>query len=201
VGDHFNDNRFHQLLGVVTDLLAHLGAAAPGWEPALSVDIPAWAHPARCLAVRVDGRDEPLARVASLEPGLARAIGLADELTSDVAVAEVSIDALVESDRSPRPYQPIPRYPGVKLDVAVDLPEATHAAELVGVIERSGKGQVASTELFDVYRGKNVETGRKSLAYHIVLRSEKKTLTDKDQAKFLTRLENGLEGLNARLRR
>jgi phenylalanyl-tRNA synthetase beta chain len=201
VGSRFDDDRFHQLLGVVTDLLAHLGLPAPVWELAETEDVAAWAHPARCLVARIDGRDEPLARVANLEPGLARAIGLAEELSSDVAVAEVSIDAVVEGDRRVRAYQPIPRYPGVKLDVAVDLPEATPAAALVEVIEKSGKGQVAGTELFDVYRGKNVETGRKSLAYHVLLQSEKKTLTDKDQAKFLTRLEKGLEGLEGRLRR
>jgi phenylalanyl-tRNA synthetase beta chain len=100
-----------------------------------------------------------------------------------------------------RRYVPIPRYPGVKLDVAVELPDATPAAELVRVIEQAGKGQVADTELFDVYRGKNVAKGCKSLAYHVLLQSESKTLTDKDQAKFLARLEKGLEALDARLRK
>jgi phenylalanyl-tRNA synthetase beta subunit len=46
-----------------------------------------------------------------------------------------------------------------------------------------------------------VGPGRKSLAYHVLLQSETKTLTDKDQAKFLSRLERGLVSLEARLRK
>ncbi|MFP6625171.1 MAG: hypothetical protein VCC20_16945, partial [Myxococcota bacterium] len=202
VGENFDDDRFHQLLGVVSDLFEAAGVGAPAWTtPETDADQPTWAHPNRCLLVRFEGIDVPGATVANLEPGIARAIGLSDELTSNVAVAEISIDALVETERRTRRYTPIPRYPGVKLDVAVDLPEATAAADLVDVIEKSGKGQVASCELFDVYRGENVGPGRKSLAYHLLLQSQSKTLTDKDQAKFLSRLERGLEALDAKLRR
>ena len=56
-------------------------------------------------------------------------------------------------------------------------------------------------ELFDVYRGENVAGGRKSLAYHVLLQSERKTLTDKDQAKFLARFEKAVQKLDGRLRR
>ena len=49
--------------------------------------------------------------------------------------------------------------------------------------------------------GDNVGAGRKSLAYHVVLQSDTKTLTDKDQAKFLKRFEKGLEALDGRLRK
>ncbi len=199
VGESFDDARFARLRGVVADLLQSLGVQELAWSSPAAV--PAWAHPAEILEVRGSAGDTPLAVVASLEPGLGRAIGLRDELASDVAVAEVSIDALLASDREVRRYRPIPRFPGVKLDVAVDLPESVRAGELVAVIEKAGKGQVADTELFDVYRGANVETGRKSLAYHVLLQSESKTLSDKDQARFLSRLEKGLEDLDARLRK
>jgi len=202
VGDRFDDNRFHQLLGVVSDLFETLGFGTPAWTtPETDADRPTWAHPRRCLLARFEGIDVPGATVANLEPAITRSIGLDGDLASDVAVAEISIDALVATERGARRYKPIPRYPGVKLDVAVDLPEATRSAELVAVIEKAGKGQVASAELFDVYRGKNVVAGRKSLAYHLLLQSPSKTLSDKDQAKFLSRLERGLEDLDARLRR
>ncbi len=198
-GERFDDDRFHQLLGVVEDLFSYLGL--PGelvW--AVPAEAPSWAHPAQVLATG-DGSGEPLALVANLEPGLARAIGLRDELASDVAVAEISIDALLAAPRGVRPFRPVPRYPGVKLDVAIDLPEATPAADLVAVLVEAGKKQVADTELFDVYRGKNVEPGRKSLAYHVLLQSEAKTLSDKDQTKYLARLEKGLTRIDGRLRK
>ena len=55
----------------------------------------------------------------------------------------------------------------MKLDVAVDLPEATPAGTLVAAIEKAGKELLAGSELFDVYRGKNLGPGRKSLASHL----------------------------------
>lgn len=203
VGDRFDDDRLHRLQGVVEDLLAFLGLAE--WTWTVPASVPSWSHPAQALTLTTpaagaaDG--EPLAWVANLEPALGRAIGLRDELASDVAVAEVSIDGLLAAPRGIRRYRPIPRYPSVKLDVAIDLPETTHAGEAVAVIEKAGKGLVADSELFDLYRGPKLRPGRKSLAYHVLLQSEAKTLSDKDQAKFLSRLEKELEALDAKLRR
>ena len=195
----FDDNAFARLYGIVDDLLGHLGLAAPSYQPA--EDAPAWAHPARALSAVFKNVDGTALHLASLEPGMARDLGLTGELTSDTAVAEISIDhLLLAEDRGPD-YRPIPRFPAVKVDVAVKLPESTRAAELVKAIEQAGKGQVMSAELFDVYLGDNIGEGRKSLAYHVLLHSEKKTLTDKDQAKFLKRLEQGLESLDGRLRK
>jgi phenylalanyl-tRNA synthetase beta chain len=132
---------------------------------------------------------------------MARSLGLVDSLASDVAVAEVSLDALLDLERATRPYRPIPRFPGVKLDIAVDLPEATPSGTLCAAIEKAGKGQLTAPELFDIYRGENLGDGRKSLAYHLLLQSEERTLSDKDQERFLKRLEKNLAALDARLRR
>ena len=195
----FDDNAFARLYGVVVDLLAHLGLTAPRYEPAKQA--PAWAHPARVLSAEFKDVSGIALHLASLEPGMARDLGLSGELQSDVAVAEISIDHLLLAEERGPDYRPIPRFPAVKLDVAVELPESTRAGDLVSVIEKAGKGQVLSTELFDVYQGSNLGLGRKSLAYHVLLHSEKKTLTDKDQAKFLKRLEQGLDSLNGRLRK
>lgn len=195
----FAEDRFSRLYGVVCDLLSHSGAPAPSWS--VPDAPPSWSHPVRCLSGRLADGAAAVVTVANLEPAMARAFGLDDELTSDVAVAELSIDGLLEAERGTRPYRPIPRFPGVKLDVAVDLPEATPAGAVVAAIGQAGKSQLAATELFDVYRGKSLEPGRKSLAYHLLLQSDGKTLTDKDQAKFLKRLEKNLEALDARLRR
>jgi phenylalanyl-tRNA synthetase beta chain len=194
----FDDNAFARLYGVIVDLLGHLGLTAPTYEPAKNA--PSWAHPARVLSGAFAEVDGTALHVANLEPGLARGLGLSGELASDVAVAEISIDHLLRAaDRGPD-YRPIPRFPAIKVDVAIELPVETEAAELVKTIERAGKGQVIRTELFDIYSGDHVEAGRKSLAYHVLLHSEKKTLTDKDQAKFLKRLEHDLGSLGGRLR-
>ena len=143
----------------------------------------------------------PGAIVCELEPGVARAIRLEGELASDVAVAEVSLDALLAAPERPPGYRPIPRYPGVKVDVAVALDAATPAGDVVDVIERAGKGIVQDVELFDLYRGENLGAGKKSLAYHVLLQSDRKTLSDKDGQKFLSRLERMLADAGGELRR
>jgi len=195
----FDDNRFSQLQGVVTDLLDHLGLEAPTWRSAHSA--PAWAHPARALEASWSEDGEPAALLAELEPGLARALGLEKELASDVAVAEISIDCLLEAPALGTHYRPIPRFPGIKVDVAVALADATPAADVVRAIEEAGKGVVAGVELFDLYRGENIGAGRKSLAYHVLLQSANKTLTDKDEQRFLKRFEQGVAKLGAELRK
>jgi len=195
----FDDHAFAKLHGVVVDLLDRLGVVTPSFAPASSA--PAWAHPARALEARFAEVGGTALVLANLEPGLARELGLSGDLASDVAVAEISLDRLLEAPQRGADYRAIPRFPAVKVDVAVDLPASTPASDLVGVIEKAGKGQVVQSVLFDVYTGDHVEAGRKSLAYHVHLQSEKKTLSDKDQAKFLKRFEAGLDAIDGRLRK
>jgi phenylalanyl-tRNA synthetase beta chain len=139
--------------------------------------------------LRLDGTDETVAVVAELEPGLAPALGLTGDLDSDVAVGEICLDALLSARLSGAGYKPLPKFPGIKVDVAVSVAESTTAGELIQLIGKAGKKQVSGTELFDLYRGDSIGTGRKSLAFHVLLQSETKTLTDKDEQKFLKRFE------------
>jgi phenylalanyl-tRNA synthetase beta chain len=138
--------------------------------------------------------------LAELEPGVARALGLEGELASDVALAEVALDVLLAVPERPPGYRPIPRYEGLKLDVAVLAPEELPAGELAQAIRGAGKGAVQSLELFDLYRGEHLGAGMKSLAWHVLLQSDQRTLSDQDGAKFLGRLARGLEPLGAELR-
>ena len=55
-------------------------------------------------------------------------------------------------------------------------------------------------ELFDLYTGPNVGAGRKSLAWHVLLQSDSKTLGEKDMSKFLQRVEGAAAGLGGELR-
>jgi phenylalanyl-tRNA synthetase beta chain len=71
----------------------------------------------------------------------------------------------------------------------------------VAAIEKSGKGLVHEVELFDVYTGDKLGAGKKSLAYHVHLQSDQKTLTEAEVQKFLERLERELGTLGAELRK
>jgi len=195
----FRESRFEGLYGILADLIESLELEPPLWgrpDP-----VPGWAHPVRCLAASWPGQGEPAAVFADLEPELAHVLGLHGDLASDVTVAEMSLDHLLRATRRPRRFRPIHRYPGIKLDIAVEVAASTQAAEIAAAIESAGGDQIESVVLFDVYAGAPLPPDSKSLAYHIVLRSEVSTLSDRDQAEFLRRLEAEFESTSARLRK
>ena len=68
------------------------------------------------------------------------------------------------------------------------------------VLVEAGKGLVKGLDLFDLYTGPNVGPGRKSLAWHVLLQSETKTLGEKDMSKFLQRVEGVAASLGGELR-
>lgn len=202
--DRFDAGVASQLHAVVEDLFHSLTLPAPEWARSEGDDLRSWGHPGRTRvgSMKTNGGDMAAAVVlADLEPGLLRTLGLTGELASQVAVAEISVDVLLDCEKAPPGYQPIPRFPGIKVDVALAMPEAVTAAQMRAAIDTAGKGLVADAELFDVYAGESLGAGKKSLAWHVLLQSPKKTLSDKEAHKFLDRLERGAEGLGGELRR
>ncbi len=183
----FDENRLMGLQAIVNDLVRARGCGEAKWSREGAR--PAWAHPGKCLFLSLEGASGPVAVVAELEPALAPAIGLSGDLDSEIAIGEICLDALLSASLTGAGYKPLPKFPGIKVDVAVSVPEATTAADLIELIEKAGKKQVAGTELFDLYRGQSIGKGKKSLAFHVLLQSEAKTLTDKDEQKFLKRFE------------
>jgi phenylalanyl-tRNA synthetase beta chain len=207
----FDAGALMRLKGTLEDLLRGLGFDAPRWtaladgEGAGSVERPTWLHPGRALVgtlrARAGAAAVAVCVVGELEPGLAKPLGLAGELASDVALARVSLDALLAAAPSTSGYRAIPRYPGIKLDVALAVPTGVAAGTLIEAIEKAGKDLVADVQLFDLYQGERLGADRKSLAFHVLLQSDAKTLTDKEQAKFLDRLARAAEELGGELRR
>jgi phenylalanyl-tRNA synthetase beta chain len=192
----FDGTVLARLQGVLEDLLRCAGRPGSGWTVSAETP-PRWAHPARCLVLGPG----PLVWLAALEPEVQARLGLAGELDCEVACAALSIDRLLELPEQVARFRPLPRFPGIKVDVALALPEACPAGEARAAIEKAGKGLVRGCELFDLYRGPNLGPGRKSLAYHVLLQAEERTLSDQDAARFLARLERELAPLEGELRR
>jgi phenylalanyl-tRNA synthetase beta chain len=186
------------LQAIIVDLFRSLRVPVATWGAA--GDLPPYAHPTKAVAGQLGDQESPAAKVFELEPGVARTLGLEGDWASATAVATVNVDALLAFAPNLTTYVPLPRFPGVKVDVAIIVPDSMSAADIQAVIEQAGKGAVSSTELFDLYRGDSLGEGKRSLAYHVLLQHASKTLSDKDTQKFLGRLERTLEGLGAELR-
>ena len=127
-------------------------------------------------------------------------LGLKGRLQSEVALGEDSLDVALAAPRVTRKYQPVPRFPGIKVDVAVAVPAAVPSADVVAVIRDAAGAVCKSVELFDLYTGGALGDGKKSLAYHVLLQADDKTLSDTEEQKFIKRLDAKLGAVGGKLR-
>ncbi|HKW36769.1 MAG TPA: phenylalanine--tRNA ligase subunit beta [Burkholderiales bacterium] len=127
-------------------------------------------HPGRSARVTVDGAS--VGWVGELHPRWHRKYGL----PLPAALFELDVGAL-ERIGLPR-YREVSKYPPVIRDRAMEFDEGLPAARVLEELERNRPPVVQEIRLFDFYRGKGVETGKKSLAFRVVMQDTARTLTD-----------------------
>jgi phenylalanyl-tRNA synthetase beta chain len=109
-----------------------------------------------------------------LSPVLAKKYDLRDA----VLLAELNLDVLLARRNPARSFKPLPQFPAIRRDVAMLVPEATTHDAVLQAVKQAKPANLEAVELFDVFRGKNVPAGQKSLAYAFTYRAADKTLTD-----------------------
>lgn len=98
-------------------------------------------------------------------------------------------------------FTPISKYPEVKRDFALLLDEKITFEEIHTIAKQSEKKLLKEVNLFDVYQGDNLPSGKKSYAISFTLEDKEKTLTDKQIDKIMSKLQNSFEKqLDAELR-
>ncbi|GLQ46936.1 phenylalanine--tRNA ligase beta subunit [Dyella lipolytica] len=147
--------------------------------------LPAWLHPGRGARLTRDGLT--VGYLGALHPQLAKAL----DLGPDVHVLELALDPLL-GRRLPR-AQPVPRFPSVRRDIAVDVPEQVSWSQIEQAIRGSLGTGLVELRLFDRYSGKGVEAGRKSLAMGLILQDASRTLTDDDADRCVRNAVSALE--------
>ena len=115
-----------------------------------------------------------LGEFGQLLPPLARRYDLRDA----VLLAELNLDLLLARRNPAKSFRPLPAFPSIRRDVAMILPEATTHEAVLQVVKQAKSANLETTELFDVFRGKNVPPGQKSMAYAFTYRHAERTLTD-----------------------
>jgi phenylalanyl-tRNA synthetase beta chain len=161
---------FHDLKGDFDALIAW-GGEPQRWS-VHSDGLPGWLHPGRGARVARDG--ETVGYLGALHPQLAKAL----DLGADVHVLELALEPLL-ARRLPK-AQAVPRFPMVRRDIAVDLPEEVSWSQVEQTVRNSLGERLKELQLFDRYSGKGVEAGRKSLAMGLILQDASRTLTDDD---------------------
>lgn len=195
----FDATSLARLRACALDAIRAAGFAQVLERPLAPESAPRWAHPVRGVALFVG--DVSVGVVAELEPRLRRALGLVGDVDSDAAAALVSLDALLAAERKPAAFRPLPKFPGVKVDVAVLVPTGVRSGDVSAALEKSGKGLVENVELFDLYSGGSLEADKKSLAFHVRLLAADRTLADEDVQKYLSRVERAVGELGGAVRK
>jgi len=115
-----------------------------------------------------------LGEFGQLLPALAKRYDLRDA----VFLAELNLDQLLARRNAGRSFKPLPQFPGIRRDVAMMVAENTTHDTVLDVVRKTKPVNLESVELFDIFRGKNVPAGQKSVAYAFLYRAADKTLTD-----------------------
>jgi phenylalanyl-tRNA synthetase beta chain len=170
---------FFDLKGVVEELLDRLGLLADArFEPLM--------HPLfgpKAAQVLLKGR--PLGVLGEVHPAVRRAFDLPE---GRAAVAELQLAPLAEAASARHKMHPLSSFPAVKEDLAVLVDESVTAEQVETAIRQAGGSLLRAVTLFDVYRGKQVPAGKKSLAYALTFQADDKTLKDADVEKVRRRI-------------
>lgn len=122
-------------------------------------------------------------------------------IKQEVFFVELDLDLLVGALPAPKAFVPLPKFPGVKRDLAVLVPESVPGGEMVQAIVDSGELLVEHVEIFDVFRGRHLEQGLKSIGITISYRAADQTLEDEAVDRIHTKItEMILSRFNGQLR-
>jgi len=159
----------YDLQGLLEEFLEKLGLRGVAWVRLDQVSAVFLESASLALGGKV-----PLGQFGQLLPALARQYDLRDP----VLLAELDLNQLLVRRTATRTFKPLPAFPSIRRDLAMIVGETvTHDAVLETI--RSAKPQyLERIDLFDVFRGKNVPAGHKSVAYAFTYRHAERTLTD-----------------------
>ncbi|WP_323789615.1 phenylalanine--tRNA ligase subunit beta [Psychroserpens sp.] len=123
-------------------------------------------------------------------------------ISQEVLFAEFDWDNIVDlAKHQDIKFKDIPKYPEVRRDFALLLDEQITFADIDKIAMQTEKQLLKDVDLFDVYQGKNLPKGKKSYAVSFTIQDEKKTLTDKQIDKIMSKLQTNFEKqLGAELR-
>jgi len=174
---------FYDAKGMVESLLTRLDITA-SFEQSADESL----HPSKQAAIVVDGKQ--LGVLGELHPKVASNF----ELDGPVYLFEISVSELLPFSTSHKMFQPIQRFPSIARDMALVVDAGITHQRIQDII--SAFSLVREVSIFDVYSGRQVAPGKKSLAYRVVFQSPTHTLTDEEidkvQQKILNRLTQEL---------
>ncbi|ABM00158.1 phenylalanine--tRNA ligase subunit beta [Shewanella amazonensis] len=175
------------------DLEAIIGLTVSGSEFSFRRATHSALHPGQCAEILRN--DRVIGYIGAVHPSLEKPFGL----NGKTIVFELELDALLHA-KLPE-AQVISKFPANRRDIALVVDESVAAADVIKVIRKVGENQLVGVNLFDVYQGKGVEPGKKSLAIALTLQDNTRTLEEKEIAEAVDTVVSALKSeFNASLR-
>lgn len=159
---------FYDAKGIIEELLANLRVTRYTVEAGTHYAM----HPGK-TALFKKGRDV-IATVGEVHPAVLSAYGI----TKPVYIFELDATTVMKYMAKDLKYKALPRYPATSRDLAMLVDVDVNAADIEKAMTKAAGQNLTQITLFDVYTGKQVEEGKKSLAFSLTFQSNDKTLTD-----------------------
>ncbi len=195
VGAYGCDMDFYGIKGIVDSMLKNIGVEDFEYSAEMNGFGEAEAfHPGRRAVITKDGK--AIGILGELHPETLENYGIGVKAYA----AKVNVTELLDIANAVKTYKPLPKFPAAVRDLAIVCDENLPVAELEKAIKRAVGNTLESVTLFDVYKGKQIAEGKKSVAYSIAMRSHEGTLTDEQSDAAVKRVLKELEKLGAELR-
>ena len=159
---------FYDAKGIIEELLANLRVTRYTVEAGTHYTM----HPGK-TALFKKGRDV-IATVGEVHPAVLSAYGI----TKPVYIFELDATIVMKYMAKDLKYKALPKYPATSRDLAMLVDVDVNAADIEKAMTKAAGQNLTQITLFDVYTGKQVEEGKKSLAFSLTFQSNDKTLTD-----------------------
>ena len=183
------DVDFFDLKGIVEKLLKFLRLRADFSPSKLN-----FLHPFQSANVVINGKI--LGFIGKLHPNVIENL----DAKQDIFISELNLDELLElSKATSTQFKPISKFPPVTRDIAVICDEDVPVSEVQRVIASSAK-KLESIEVFDIYSGKNIPEGKKSIGFSLTFRSDRETLSDEKVDRITCGIIKSLEEHGFKLR-
>ncbi|WP_053956172.1 phenylalanine--tRNA ligase subunit beta [Inediibacterium massiliense] len=184
IGMYGKEVDFYSMKGAVEALLKRLGIENIEYIPEKNH---ATFHPGRCANI-VYG-NHTLGVMGEIHPDVLENY----KMGTRVYVVEIDGTMLMEVTRLDRVYKELPKYPAMTRDIALVVKDEVYVKQIEDIARVNGGEILENIKLFDVYKGKQIEEGYKSIAYSLTYRAKNRTLTDEEVTKVHEKIVKTLE--------
>ena len=189
----YGDNvDFYDIKGICETMFAQLNVKNVKYEAV--TDNPTF-HPGRCA--KISAGNKAIGIIGEIHPAVSRKYGI----ETPVYIAELDFENVFLNIKTDIKFKELPKYPAVTRDIAMLVDKTVPVADIENVIKKASGKMLESLQLFDVYEGKQIPEGKKSVAYSAIYRSADRSLTGDEVQKVFDKVVKNLENqIGAQLR-